>query len=573
MRNVTILLLAILVCSCTFGVAEAQTYPASGVVLRTYDSRFVQVAHENPSQYGNTLNKGSAYWQLEDLGDAGSAGQRRVALRGIGGRYLAAEEDGTVRVNRDQLGAWETWTMIDDGNGYYSFLSHHGRYLSYEAETTLKANRDAVGNWERFALFPFGGDENCSSQTVEFVHEYWTGCTACPGAAFANCNDGYSFVRETACSDNAVLCSNLCKKAWHEPAVQCDEFQPLSQLVRFRPPWVLNTISGPTNPVDGGRTFDGQTSYELGRYVLPAAFTLFIDVMPDGSQQPQQWEHVLELGVVEHGWNAPMRVEVDDASLYIALGDGASFVEGAFERNGGGNTYRISYDRDQSRAEVYQGNSYLGEIFAHVDVPAVNGTMILGSSKGTGRFFHGDIGVVEFLPGVPVSPDSGPRELDVATGLLEFSGSAGHVVGRGDKPYYLPQALTVQAEVRVDASDRWDHLIEFGDAQNEWSEPLRIEVGTEGEWYVSIGDGSSYDEMTFQGSWKFGDWVNLHFTYDAGAGVGRLYENGMHLGDIQSSKSDGSYGQLKLGMHGGQDARYFSGALRNLRIRPGVFAP
>lgn len=110
-------------------------------------------------------------------------------------------------------------------------------------------------------------------------------------------------------------------------------------------------------------------------------------------------------------------------------------------------------------------------------------------------------------------------------------------------------------------------------AKDRWNAPLRIEVGNEGEWYVSMGDGSSFTEQVFQGSWSYGDWVNFHFSFDGGSQTGSLFENGVHLGDIQVvSEGISLAGQLILGSFRGQE-RFFSGEMRGLYIGEGASKP
>jgi hypothetical protein len=56
----------------------------------------------------------------------------RVALKAGNGRFLSADGGGgrSVTADRDVAGPWETFTLVDHGNGTVSFQTFNGRYLS-----------------------------------------------------------------------------------------------------------------------------------------------------------------------------------------------------------------------------------------------------------------------------------------------------------------------------------------------------------------------------------------------------------------------------------------------------------
>lgn len=69
--------------------------------------------------------------------------------------YVCAEDGGggVAVANRDHVGGWEKWTRVDNGNGTYSFRSHAGLYLcADEVSGVVTADREAVGPWEQFRL-------------------------------------------------------------------------------------------------------------------------------------------------------------------------------------------------------------------------------------------------------------------------------------------------------------------------------------------------------------------------------------------------------------------------------------
>ena len=144
---------------------------------------------------------------------------------------------------------------------------------------------------------------------------------------------------------------------------------------------------------------------------------------------------------------------------------------------------------------------------------------------------------------------------------LEFDGQTSHLI---DEQYTLTPQFYVRAHVRVDASEQWNHIVEIGSQEYEWNGPLRVEVGEEGQWYVSVGDGQTYSEIALTGNWTYGEWVLLEVEYKGG--TIRLWENGEHLGSKEAGlQVDSVSGELNIGNFA-RGGRYFKGALRNLRI-------
>jgi subtilisin family serine protease len=81
-----------------------------------------------------------------------------VSLRArVNARYVCADNGGAspLIANRGAVGAWETYTVIDAGNGYIALRAHaNGRIVVAEngGASPLVANRTAVGPWEMFQL-------------------------------------------------------------------------------------------------------------------------------------------------------------------------------------------------------------------------------------------------------------------------------------------------------------------------------------------------------------------------------------------------------------------------------------
>ena len=81
----------------------------------------------------------------------------KVALRAGNGRFVCAENGGGgfVTADRDKVGGWETFTLIDHGNESVSFQTLNGRYLALDrhgnrGRLQLMAKGRSPGHSERF---------------------------------------------------------------------------------------------------------------------------------------------------------------------------------------------------------------------------------------------------------------------------------------------------------------------------------------------------------------------------------------------------------------------------------------
>lgn len=146
------------------------------------------------------------------------------------------------------------------------------------------------------------------------------------------------------------------------------------------------------------------------------------------------------------------------------------------------------------------------------------------------------------------------------TSTETFDGSRSKDEGRKT----LPEKLTLAAHVRVARSGRWNHLVEVGAKEHGWGAGLRLAVGSEGEWSVSIGDGHKYRDVNAKGSWRYGQWTFVALTYDGKRLV--LFENGKQVTSFEANKRiAGGSGTLFLGSMYGKK-RFFRGELRDVRL-------
>ena len=78
----------------------------------------------------------------------------QISLRAYNGQYLIAEGGGgdLVYANRDAIGAWEKFELVDLGSNMIALKAYNGQYLVAEGGCgdLVYANRDAIGTWEKF---------------------------------------------------------------------------------------------------------------------------------------------------------------------------------------------------------------------------------------------------------------------------------------------------------------------------------------------------------------------------------------------------------------------------------------
>ncbi|WP_433055453.1 GH25 family lysozyme [Dactylosporangium sp. CS-033363] len=96
-------------------------------------------------------------WEQYDMVNAGNGD---VALRShSNGQYVTADlgNNGTLIANRPSIGAWERFTVIANADGSMGlFANANGKYVTADLSNggTLVANRASVGPWEKFTRVP-----------------------------------------------------------------------------------------------------------------------------------------------------------------------------------------------------------------------------------------------------------------------------------------------------------------------------------------------------------------------------------------------------------------------------------
>ncbi|MFT9495412.1 stalk domain-containing protein [Anaerosolibacter sp.] len=84
-----------------------------------------------------------------------NGGKMMVALKTFNGKYLCAENGGgsTLTANRDKIGEWETFQLIDLGKGYIALKGSNGDYVSVSNDgKDVYVDRDEINRKETFRL-------------------------------------------------------------------------------------------------------------------------------------------------------------------------------------------------------------------------------------------------------------------------------------------------------------------------------------------------------------------------------------------------------------------------------------
>jgi Fascin domain len=86
-----------------------------------------------------------------------------VALKAANGQYMCAENSGgqAVVANRDRIGPWETFELINLAGNKVALKVANGQYVCAENSggQEVVANRDRIGPWETFELINLAGNK------------------------------------------------------------------------------------------------------------------------------------------------------------------------------------------------------------------------------------------------------------------------------------------------------------------------------------------------------------------------------------------------------------------------------
>ena len=136
------------------------------LALQAYNGQFV--CAEGSGGDGVVANRNAiGAWETFNLIDRGNG---NVALQAANGQYVCAEGGGGHQVvaNRNAIGAWETFKLIDRGNGNYALQAANGQYVCAEGSggDGVVANRNAIGAWETFRFLDLSRPANVALQAA-----------------------------------------------------------------------------------------------------------------------------------------------------------------------------------------------------------------------------------------------------------------------------------------------------------------------------------------------------------------------------------------------------------------------
>jgi FtsP/CotA-like multicopper oxidase with cupredoxin domain len=135
----------------TLTVNTTPTMPAI-IALRASNGQYVVAENGGGGVVGANRNA-IGPWETFGLINRGNG---NVALRASNGQYVVAENGGggVVGANRNAIGPWETFGLIDRGNGNIALRASNGQYVVAEngGGGAVNANRNAIGPWETFRM-------------------------------------------------------------------------------------------------------------------------------------------------------------------------------------------------------------------------------------------------------------------------------------------------------------------------------------------------------------------------------------------------------------------------------------
>ncbi|MDD4650792.1 MAG: C25 family cysteine peptidase [Methanothrix sp.] len=125
-------------------------YPGTKIAIQASNGQYV--CAEGSGGGAVVANRNSiGSWETFTLINRGND---NIALQAANGQYVCAEGSGggAVVANRNAIGSWETFKLVDKGNGYYALNAANGQYVCAEGSGggSVVANRNAIGSWEKF---------------------------------------------------------------------------------------------------------------------------------------------------------------------------------------------------------------------------------------------------------------------------------------------------------------------------------------------------------------------------------------------------------------------------------------
>ncbi len=94
-----------------------------------------------------------------------------VSFQGNNGKFVSSENGNSpITCNRDRVGAWERFTVVDAGGGKIALKGNNGKYVSSEnGANEMTCNRTRIGEWEKFSWGTNNGGVTLRGNNNRFV--------------------------------------------------------------------------------------------------------------------------------------------------------------------------------------------------------------------------------------------------------------------------------------------------------------------------------------------------------------------------------------------------------------------
>lgn len=459
----------------------------------------------------------------------------QIALRSDHG-YLSAQDDGHLVADRGQIGAWERFGLLrtpigPGGTIHYGqqlrMRSSHRRWLAGEEQGGAKADREAAGDWEIWTIHDTANME--STEPVGCGHR----------VALQSFHGKYLVSEE----GGVVKADRTAVGAWETWTLECVRRAPMPVQQLADLPYdtgfvARNLQTGKFLRAEGDyllatSDFDEATPLAMGQAYNSRITNVFTELQYYSWNQSNSFR-VFALRTADGADVVPHEQSLGLA-FGLVTGVGPQLVASASlirqESPGRFSVWVFDLGWDKHIYSLIACDTPYGCGRPRMPKPTPQEDKILyggGADSGTGDW---ELYPVQVNVDVATPPDPRYAKLPKVKQITAFDGAKSLNLGT----HSLPPAFAIDIYARIDQSQQWDHLIEVGTIEHEWNGPLRLEVGQEGEWYVSVGDGTRYAEATFDGGWSYGEDLHIRFRYDSNTGSG-MFE--------QYDASSGGFRQL-----------------------------
>jgi hypothetical protein len=153
---------------------------------------------------------GIGSWETFGLIDLGN---NKVALLAVNGKYVCAENGGNLPLiaNRNGIGSWETFDLINLGNNNIALKAVNGKYVCAEngGNLPLIANRNGIGSWETFGLIDLNpGSTECTGEVCGSIQQCDSSCGQGVGDCFLTTEGNGKCLEDWPCSASYAPCTS-----------------------------------------------------------------------------------------------------------------------------------------------------------------------------------------------------------------------------------------------------------------------------------------------------------------------------------------------------------------------------